>query len=564
VTVGVAGSTATRTAAVGRDGRWSVSWSTGGDLRPDGASTMTATQTASTGDGYRSDLRSAASAPVTVTIDRTPPAPPRITAPATGDRVRTQPVTVSGSAETGSRVTVYVGSTAVCQATAAGGTWSCSTAGTTLAPGTRSITAVAGDVAGNFSQASSPVRVVVPTGAPTTGRTDASGSAPSTARPGSAASGASGPAAPGTPDGDATAGAGGAGTGPGGPGPGARDWSGPAGDWSVATAYDRALPTIGTTLSWRTAATVAAAVAGFLLLVAGPVRLLARTARRHGLRVRTRFTGRNRPAAQGADSGMPTWAAVGLGITVTAVLTLLGTGVAVEARYVRLAIGVLLGTGTLVAGVVLATRWAAGQDRRAVTFRVSPWLVLAAAVACGLTRSADLSPAVVVGVVLVPVGRTDLDTGAVRLGRDVAACARGAFWRSTALTVLAATGWVLHGIVPGSGFWGSLVSEFALTLCVGGLGSLVVTLLPVARSAGGALWATSRARYAAVASVAVALAAAVYSGPDGTHLSPVVMVSAAVACAAAAALVWLWVRLAGAGAGAGVGTGTGTGDARSR
>ncbi|QSB24388.1 hypothetical protein [Curtobacterium sp. 24E2] len=79
-------------------------------------------------------------------------------------------------------------------------------------------------------------------------------------------------------------------------------------------------------------------------------------------------------------------------MTVAALCTLLGVGVSLEARYVRLAIAVLLGTAVLTGAVVLVTRWAAGPDHRAVGFRVSPWLVLAALVACGITRAADLSP----------------------------------------------------------------------------------------------------------------------------------------------------------------------------
>jgi hypothetical protein len=191
--------------------------------------------------------------------------------------------------------------------------------------------------------------------------------------------------------------------------------------------------------------------------------------------------------------------------------------------------------------VVLTTRWAAGADRHTIGWRVSPWLVLAALVACGVTRAADLSPALVIGVLLVPVGRPDADTGAMRSG--IAACARSATWRSVGLLVLAAVGWVLHSLTPGAGFWTALVSEFAITLCVGGLGALVATLLPVAGSAGSALWAHSRTRYAAVAGVGVALGAAVYSGSAGTHVPPVALAVVACASVAVAAATWLWVRV---------------------
>ncbi|ROP64745.1 Ig-like domain-containing protein [Curtobacterium sp. ZW137] len=567
VTVSVSGSPAVRTATVGSDGRWVVSWSTGAAPHPSGTVTMTATQTVSTARGYRSDLRSAASAPVSVTFDRTPPAAPRITAPRTGQRVADQPLTVRGTGEPAAAVTVYVDRAPVCGATVGSdGAWSCSTRGVPLAAGARSVTALQHDAAGNHSASSTAVVVRV---------VGASGSTPGATAtgPGSTASGSTTPGgptaggttpdpggdgsstgAPGTGTGGSGGGAGGNGSGDGSAGAGAGssggaghgiDWSGPAGDWSVATTFDQTVPTIQSSFSWRTLLVAAAVAAAFLLLVAGPVRLVARSLRgRVSLRLAS-FTGRNRPRSERrrGDDSLPGWVSVGIAVVLAAVLTLLGVGVELEARYVRLAIAVLLGTAVLTAGAVLATRWAAGADRHMVGYRVSPWLVLTALVACAVTRTADLSPAVVVGVLLVPVGRTDVDTGAMRLGAGVAACARSATWRSAALLVLAAAGWVLHSLTLGSGLWVSLVSEFAITLCVGGLGSFVVTLLPLPGSAGGALWAHSRTRYASIAAVGVALGAAVYSGTAGTHVSPVVMAVVACGCVAVAAATWVWVRV---------------------
>ena len=263
-------------------------------------------------------------------------------------------------------------------------------------------------------------------------------------------------------------------------------------------------------------------------------------------RLRSPFAGllgrnRSRSDRTRGDDVLPTWASITIAVSVAALCTLLGVGVELEARYARLAIAVLAGTGVLTAAVVFATRWAAGSDHRTVGFRVSPWLVLAALVACGVTRAADLSPALIVGVVLVPSGRPALGTGPLRLGTGIATSARGATWRVLALLGLAAAGWVLHSLLTGGGFWVSLGSEFAITLCVGGLGAVIATLLPVAGSAGSALLAASRGRYVALAVVAVALTTAVYSGTTGTHAAPALLVGIAAACvvAAIAALVWL-------------------------
>lgn len=567
VSLTVSGGTTDRTATVGRDGRWTVSVAgrTPGS-RIDARLTVTASQTASTADGYRSDLRSAASAPVTVTLDRSAPAAPRITSPGTGDRLGSRQSTVSGSGEPGAVLTVYVDRAPVCRTDVpASGSWSCSTAGSTLRPGARSITATQQDAAGNFSRSSVAVRVVVtgssatpagtasgPTSAvsagsttsppSSTGRPDGSGTGTGTASGGSSGTGGTG--------GGSTGGAAGTGTGSvaagttGHAAPHGLDWSGPAGDWTASTAYDTAVPTIQTAFSWRTVLVATAVAAGFLVLIAGPLALVGAAARG---RLRNPFAGllgRNRPAAERrhGEDVLPTWASITVAVLVVALCTVLGVGVSLEARYVRLAIAVLLGAAVLTTTIVLASRWAAGSDRGAVAFRLSPWLVLAALVACGATRAFDLSPAVIVGVVLVPVGRPGIDTATLRLGGALAAGARSATWRSLALLVVAAAGWVLHSLTPGSGFWVSIVSEFAITLCVGGLGAVVVTLLPLAGSAGQSLFEQSRARYGAIAAVGVALAAAVYSGAAGTHVSPVVLVGVAAACIAAAVVTGLRLR----------------------
>lgn len=566
VTLTVSGSQTDRTTTVGSDGRWTVTLA---GTRSDGRVSVSATQTASTADGYRSDLRSAASTPVTVTLDSTPPKAPRITSPTSGDRVRAQPVSLAGVGERGAVVTVYVDRSPVCRVDVSdSGTWACSTGDSTLRPGTRTISAMQQDAAGNFSPSSAVVRVSVtqastaptsgshspgagPTGAATTtgshpsGTGSTPGAGPST--PSASASGATGGSTggtgPGTPTGGAGSGSGVGGHGTPASGSGGVDWSGPAGDWTASTTYDSTVPSIQASFSWRTVFVATGVAAGFLVLVAGPLALVAAAARG---RLRSPFSGllgRNRPLQERrAGDLLPTWASITVATAFVGMCTVLGVGVSLEARYVRLAIAVLVGAAVLTAATVLASRWAAGADRRLIGFRLSPWLVVAALAACGLTRALDLSPALVVGVVLVPVGRPAPDTGALRLGSDTAAGSRSATWRSVALLVVAAVGWVLHSLTPGSGFWVSIVSEFATTLCVGGIGAVVLTLLPFVGSAGSALLARSRARYAAIAAVAVALAAAVYSGSSGTHVSPVALAAVAAGCLAGAAAAWVWRR----------------------
>ncbi|OIH93962.1 hypothetical protein BIU97_00510 [Curtobacterium sp. MCBA15_009] len=569
VTVSVTGSSVQATGVVGSDGRWVVALPAGSDSRL----TVTATQTASTARGYRSDLRSASSAPVVLTVDRSAPAAPRITSPGTGERVGTRATTVRGTGEPGAGVTVYVDRAPVCRTDVGpDGSWSCSTAGSTLHQGVHDLTATQHDAAGNYSRSSTAVRILVagaaglPTGPsgttddPTSGAStptdgEQHGTPGASSRPTDTA-GTPGPGRPTSPGGTGTPGstgsAGGVGAvsgggtgGPGGAVTGGRpDWTGTAGDWTATTTYDRTVPPIQAVFSWRTVLVATAVAAGFLLLVAAPLALAAGVARG---RIRSPFAGllgRNRARSDRsrADDVLPTRASIAIAVAVASLVALLGVGVSLEARYVRLAVAVLLGTAVLTAAVVLVTRWAAGPEHRTVGFRVSPWLVLAALVACGVTRAADLSPALVVGMVLVPTGRPDLGTGPLRLGSGIAASARSAVWRTVALLGLAAAGWVVHSLTVSDGFWTALVSEVATTLCLGGVGAVVATVLPVAGSAGSALLATSRTGYAALAVVAVALTAAVYSGTGGTPVPPVLLATAAAACVAAAIVAVVWAR----------------------
>ncbi len=569
VTLSVSGSSAQQDAPVGADGRWVAAL----PVRADGTVTATASQTASTARGFRSDLRSAASAPVALTVDRTAPDAPDITSPQDGQRVGARTTTVRGTGEPGAGVTVYVDRAPVCGATvAADGGWSCATTGSTMRAGVHRLTATQHDAAHNYSRSSAPVRIVVfaTTAAPTTepggtggatpgspsagtpGAPGSTGSAPSPAdgsgsRPGSddttgaTGDGGTGSAAPagGTDGGhDGAAGARGA--------DGRPDWSGPAGDWTAATSYDGTVPSIRAAFSWRTVLVATAVAAGFLLLIAAPLALVAAVTRGRLRSPLAGLLGRNRTRSDRTRGDvLPTWVSIGTAVVVATLCTLLGVGVELEARYVRLAIAVLLGTAVLTAAVVLATRWSAGPDHRSVGFRVSPWLVLAAVAACGLTRAADLSPALVVGVVLVPSGRPDLGTGALRLGSGIAASARTATWRVVALLGLATAGWALHSTGTPGGFWAALASEFATTLCIGGIGAVVATLLPLAGSAGSALLAASRGRYVALAVLAVTVTAAVYSGSTGTHAPPALLGGLAAACVAAAVAAVVWARTTG-------------------
>ena len=102
----------------------------------------------------------------TITVDSVPPGKPAITAPAPGADTDVNTPTAAGTAEPGSTVKVYDGTTVICTTTAdAVGTWTCPIT-TPLADGIHKLTATATDPAGNTSVPSTPVPITVDTHAP--------------------------------------------------------------------------------------------------------------------------------------------------------------------------------------------------------------------------------------------------------------------------------------------------------------------------------------------------------------------------------------------------------------
>jgi hypothetical protein len=109
-----------------------------------------------------SGVTSAASSPLSVTVDTVAPAAPVLVSDTV---VNTNHVLLSGTAETNSSVTVYDGTTVVGTGTTSStGTWSVTT--TALSNGMNALTATATDAAGNVSASSAPLDPVIaaPTG----------------------------------------------------------------------------------------------------------------------------------------------------------------------------------------------------------------------------------------------------------------------------------------------------------------------------------------------------------------------------------------------------------------
>ncbi|MBX9701944.1 MAG: hypothetical protein K2X74_21090, partial [Acetobacteraceae bacterium] len=160
------GATVVGSAIANGSGAWSLTTA----ALAEGTRSLTATATDAAGNA------SGASAAFAVTIDTTPPTAPAISAVtdgagsitgtvAHGGRTDDTTLSLSGTAEAGSTVTVRDGATVVGSAIAtAGGTWSLTTVA--LAEGARSLTATATDAAGNASGASAAFAVTIDTTPP--------------------------------------------------------------------------------------------------------------------------------------------------------------------------------------------------------------------------------------------------------------------------------------------------------------------------------------------------------------------------------------------------------------
>jgi hypothetical protein len=553
-----AGGGARATATAGGDGSWTTTLPA--SAFPSGSYTVTATQSSPSVPDVPS---SAASSAVTVRVDRDPPAAPRLTSPTAGQRIATQPVTVTGSGEAGALATVYVDSSPVCQVVVGDGPWSCSTAGSDLPLGSHVVQAALVDPAGNYGPPSAGVTVTVvapgsaaaPPVASPTPRPGATPSPSPTAVPSPGdPSATAGPVAPASPGGDGGAppddpsgGAGGA--------PGTGD--APRGTWATATSFGEHLPTLGQTLGGPAWALAGGLALLFLLLVAAPARLAAASLRGRQRRRRASLTGRNRgvelPTSFSAATVSP-WLPVALALVAGAAVTAVAAGVDDELQYARLALGIVIGLVVINGlGVALPALLVARARGLALRVRMSPRLLLAAVVACAATRALSLDPPLVLGVLLTGALVAAPATSGRHRGteparepdaRDLGVAAAA---QLGALVVLGGAAWLLHGVVPaaapGAGAGAELARETLATVCLAGLGSLVVSLVPLGGLPGRRVWAWSRGAYVGLVVVGVSVAAVVFVGAPTAAFPLVPLVAASAVAALGAVAAWLWLRV---------------------
>lgn len=457
-----------------------------------------------------------------VTVDRDAPEPAVITSPRSEGRIVGPPNVVTGTGETGSTVDVYVDSVPACTAAVRGGSWSCDIGNHSQGP--HLLQALQRDAAGNFAAPSEQIRAYF-------GARDAGAPPPS---PDQAAPPVTPSPAPEPPTDDADAAP------PLPARPDGPDWSAPAPDealtnWGTPTGFGGTLTTFTDSVRtpWYSSLILGLA---FLSLIALPLRLLA-SALRGRLRLpRGQLTGRNLRADHPADTPRPInpWLAGAVPVAAAAGLIVLTGGVEGEVRYVRLALAVGIGLAILnIVGTAILTRLGSGWTGTSRRLRFVPIMLLAAALASLTSRWTGMDPPLVAGVL---IGAVFAAATPVRRRAIVNLIHVGG------ILVLGVLGWLAHGVLgPVQGFWGSLASETLATLCLAGLGSALVLVLPIATLPGRVILEWSLAAWVAtVLVVAGTVAAVVYGNTLSGALLP--WLASAAVFAALSLAMWLFVR----------------------
>jgi hypothetical protein len=491
---------------------------------------------------------SPASAPRNLTVDVDIPVAPVVTLPRANQQVTAQPTTYEGTGENLATVDVFVDDQFACTARVEGTTWRCSGSG--VADGQRSVTAIQRDAAQNVSPPSSIVRVTyaapVLTPSPSATPTDPTTPAdPNSITPTVPASPSAAPVlpVPETTPPEATAPVPTPSETPQAapffsPPPGGKSGLPPGETWGTPTQYGAAIATPVQTLTngnWMLGAVLAL---GWLLLIALPLRLLATTLRGRVGAKGPRFTGRNRLSSERrlVEEHLPALNAnpifiAGGALLGAAVLAVLASGIQGEVRYLRLTIAVAVGLSILNIAAVVSTRFAGRAFGVASGIRLVPIFLAVGAATALLSRIGGIQPPLIVGVV---VGLT--------FAAGVPAKSRGSVQlvQIGVLTVLAVAAWlVLGSLGTADGFWPSAIHELLSAVCLAGLGSALLLLLPVLSLPGRAILEWSPAIWLGTTIVVALLAGVVLTGENFPVL---LMAGGALAIAIVSVGTWGWSR----------------------
>jgi hypothetical protein len=464
--------------------------------------------------------QSGSSPTVSATIDRSPPSAPPITSPRPGTTPLAA-VTARGGGERGATLQVFVDGAVVCETVvSSSGAWQCPLRWPS--PGAYTLQALQRDRAGNFSAASARVEVRF---SPPADRPSASGPAApppgSTATPKPEASGAPRPDGPDDPGASAPP---------------------PNANAGTPTGFGASLPTAQQVIDrggWVLAPVLGLA---YLLLIALPVRAAAtHVVPRLPRRRRLSLTGRNRDdlvdeaaEARGPLVLSPYLVAAGT-LGGAAIIAALSGGIDAELRYLRLTAAIGVGLVLLnIIGVLLPARLAARVGRTRAVVRLLPGILLVALAAALVSRLGGLQPPLLAGVLIA---------AAAAAGSGRRALAGVAVAQTSGVAALALLGWAVHDLLsPSTGFWMTLASETAAAVALGGLGSLLMLLLPVGPLPGRTLYAVSPPAWAVIALVSAGVTGAILVAGPAFPLAALTLASAAFAAVLTAAVAWVrWV-----------------------
>lgn len=455
------------------------------------------------------------SSAVSASIDRTPPAPPTISSPRGG--TTTQPgATVRGSGEPDALLQVFVNGSLACETiVTASGAWACPVRWPST--GTLRVQALQRDAAGNFSAASPRVDVRYERPAAPPPADEGSSEPQESPTP------IESPTLPPAPPAEPTP-----------PVP----FDPITENWGTPTGFGGSLPTVRDVIErggWLLAPLAGLA---YLMLVAIPVRTFATVVKPRMFAPPVRLTGRNRrdePVDEPVNRTLSPVLIAAATLGGAAVIAALSGGIDAEVRYVRLTAAIGLGLVVLnVVGVLMAGRIAGRFARVPAGMRLLPGILFVALVLALFSRFGELQPPLLVGVLIA---------AAAAAGSGTRAKAGVAVAQTSAVAALALLAWAVHDLItPSEGFWMTLWSETAAAVTLGGLGSLLILLLPIGPLPGRTLFAASRPAWATVTFVSASLVGAIVASGPAFPLASLILLAAAFAAVLFAVTIWVrWV-----------------------
>ncbi|WP_162893050.1 hypothetical protein [Microbacterium halotolerans] len=318
----------------------------------------------------------------------------------------------------------------------------------------------------------------------------------------------------------------------------------PAAASDEPTEYGHGLPTFGDLLA-KPIGVVIPAVAtaiGFLILVAIPSELMYGTLRQNYTRLAFAPAALRRRWAAWRARRSPRWRVlVAPAIITTGALIASFADPAPPApgAALRLFLALMCSMTLMNVLAVMSGRWAAGRMGLPTRVLLMPGFLLIGAVGVLASRIFDMHPGILFGILAMSVV-----TAAVKKSQAgvLALILCGGF------IVAGVVAWLMYAVIGDSlsGFWGEFLRELLTAVAAGGIGSMVVVLLPVTFMSGRDIFLWSKRVWALVYAIALVLfVLLVVPLPDSWQESAgtsLLWLAAFGAFGAVSIGVWAWFR----------------------